>query len=281
MRIYRGDPRCQEPPMTIRTVRHFCSTRMGQVHCVDAVPTAGDAALPPFVLLHQTPRSVDEFAEVQPLLAAHRRTLAIDTPGYGCSDRVAGQPSVEDYAGAVLDVLDALGVDRCVLVGHHTGEIVAVEIAAAAPERVAAVVLSGPVDLDAAGRAYLLPFFRQWHVAADGSHLLDKWQKFAAWVPRPDLVQRILLDLFRAGESSEQGHFATTEYRMEERLPRVRCPALLLYGSRDPFGVPARATLHRQAFSPVREATIDAGVFAPNENPDAYAAAVLEFATSL
>jgi pimeloyl-ACP methyl ester carboxylesterase len=263
--------------MTISTTRRFCRTRMGQVHCVDAVPAGPGATLPPFVLLHQTPRSVDEFAEVQPLLAAHRRTIAIDTPGYGCSDRVAGQPKVEDYACAVVDVLDELGIARCVLVGHHTGEIVAVEIAAAAPERVDAVALSGPLDLDAAGRAYLLPFFRQWQVAADGSHLIDKWSKFVAWLPRPDLVQRILLDLFRAGETSEQGHFATTEYRMEDRLPLVRCPALLIYGTRDPFGTPARATLHRQAFRPVTEVTIDAGVFAPNENPAAYAGAVLEF----
>jgi pimeloyl-ACP methyl ester carboxylesterase len=267
--------------MTVQTTRRFCRTRMGQVHCVDAAPTAGAPALAPFVLLHQTPRSVDEFAEVQPRLAAHRRTIAIDTPGYGCSDRVVGQPTVEDYAGAVLDVLDELCIGRCVLVGHHTGEILAVEIAAAAPERVEAVALSGPVDLDEAGRAYLLPFFRQWHVAADGSHLLDKWSKFVAWLPQPALVQRIVLDLFRAGETSEQGHFATTVYRMEDRLPLVRCPALLIYGNRDPFGTPARAALHRAAFRPVKEVTIEAGVFAPNENPEAYADAVLEFVQTI
>lgn len=253
--------------------RRFCRTRLGHVHCV----FAGGDPRPPLVLLHQTPRSVDEFAEAIPRLAGERRVIAVDTPGYGCSDRVPGQPSVEEYAGAVLDSLQALGIDRFVPVGHHTGAIIAVELAAAAPARVERVVLSGPVDLDEAGREFLKPFFRQWTIAPDGSHLAEKFGKFLQWVPDPALVQRLVVDLFRAGTASEQGHFATTFYRMEERLPQVRCPALLLYGARDPFSTPARAALQRAAFRPVSEVTIDGGVFAPNENPGAWAGAVLEW----
>ena len=258
--------------------RRLCRTRLGHVHAVLAAPAeSGAAAGSPLVLLHQTPRSVDEFAEAVPLLARERRVVALDTPGYGCSDRVPGQPRVEDYAGAVLDALDALGVGSFVPVGHHTGAVIAFELAAAAPERVERAAFSGPVDLDAAGRAYLLPFFRQWTVAADGAHLLDKWSKFVGWLPDPPLVQRLVVDLFRAGETSEQGHFATTLYRMEDRAPHVRCPALLLYGARDPFATPARAALHRAAFRPVVETTVDAGVFAPNENAPGWTGAVLDW----
>ena len=46
-------------------------------------------------------RTPDEFAEVLPLIAARRRVIALDTPGYGCSDPVSGQPTVADYAGVV------------------------------------------------------------------------------------------------------------------------------------------------------------------------------------
>lgn len=253
--------------------RHFCDTRMGQVHCVEA----GDGAATPLLLLHQTPRSVDEFAEVLPILAAGRRVVAMDTPGYGCSDRVPGRPSVADYALAARDVLDARGIDRVIVVGHHTGAVIAVEMAAAWPERIERVVLSGPVYTDAAGRAELLPWFRQWTVAADGAHLVDKWQKMARWLPRPALVQRLVVDLFRAGEASEQGHFAVAEYRMEDRLPHVRCPALLLYCRDDPFASPGRAAPLAAAFSPAREVTIAAGIFAANEVPQAYADAVLAY----
>jgi pimeloyl-ACP methyl ester carboxylesterase len=253
--------------------RRFCDTRMGQVHCLDA----GEGPATPLLLLHQTPRSVDEFAEVMPLLAASRRVIAMDTPGYGCSDRVAGQPAVADYAAAAHDVLDAFGMERVIVLGHHTGAVIAVEMAAAWPELVERVVLSGPVCTDAAGRTELASFFRQWTVAPDGSHLLDKWQKMHRWLPRSDLVQRLVVDLFRAGEASEQGHFAVAEYRMEDRLPRVRCPALLLYCRDDPFASPQRAAPLRAAFRPAREVTIPAGIFATNEAPEFYAQAVLDY----
>lgn len=253
--------------------RRFCDTSMGQVHVV----TAGEGAGTPLLLLHQTPRSIDEFAEVIPLLAQSRRVIAVDMPGYGCSDPVPGQPGIADYARADLEVLDALGVDRVVVVGHHTGAVIAVELAALAPQRIERVVMSGPVYMDAVGRAELARFFKQWRVLPDGSHLLDKWTKMYAWLPRADLVQRFVVDLFRAGELSEQGHFAVAEYRMEDRLPLVRCPALLLYAARDPFATPARAEALRQAFRPHQERTLDASVFVANEAPEAFAGAVLDY----
>jgi pimeloyl-ACP methyl ester carboxylesterase len=256
--------------------RFFCDTRMGQVHGL----AAGTGAGTPILLLHQTPRSVDEFAEVIPLLARERRVVALDTPGYGCSDRVPGRPSVADYAGAVVQALDALALERVIAVGHHTGAVIAVEMAAAFPQRVERVVLSGPVYTDAAGRAELARFFKQWEIAADGSHLLEKWRKMHEWLPRPDLVQRFVVDLFRAGTESEQGHDAVAEYLMEDRLPRVECPALLLYCSRDPFATPERAGPLRTAFKPVTETVVDGGVFAANENPEGYARAVLEYVRS-
>jgi len=253
--------------------RHLVDTRLGQVHCI----VAGEDPGTPLLLLHQTPRSVDEFAEVIPLLARARRVIAMDTPGYGASDPVPGQPTIADYAGTAVDVLRAFGVERGIPAGHHTGAVIAVEMAAAYPERVERVVLSGPVYTDAAGRAELVGFFKQWHVAADGSHLLEKWQKMFAWLPEPALVQRFVVDLFRAGEVSEQGHFAVAEYHMEDRLPLVRCPALLIYNAHDPFASPERAAPLRAAFRPATEVTLDAGVFVANEKPEAFARAMLDY----
>ena len=69
----------------------------------------------------------------------------------------------------------------------------------------------------------------QWHVQEDGSHFADKWQRFSQWETDPALLQRLVLDVFRAGESSEQGHLAVVAYPMEVLLPLVRCPGLMLY----------------------------------------------------
>jgi len=255
------------------TRRYFCDTAMGQVHCVES--GSGEGA--PLVLLHQTPRSVDEFKEVLPLLAQHRRTIAIDNPGYGCSDPVEGQPTVWDYARTVVAVLDALKIERAVFVGHHTGAIVSVELAAAFPERVDRVVLSGPVYTDAEGRAELSRWFKQWTIRRDGSHLKEKWDRFFQWIPDPALVQRIVLDLWRAGETSEQGHFAVALYRMEDRIGLVKCPGLLIYNKHDPFADPVRSKAVRDAFKPATEVFLDAGVFVANEKPELFARTVLDY----
>ena len=62
--------------------------------------------------------------------------------------------------------------------------------------------------------------------------------------------------------------FAVANYRMEERLPSVRCPALLLFCTRDPFTTPERAEPLRRAFAPGRVTSIEAGIFAANEQPE-------------
>ncbi len=253
--------------------RRLCDSPLGCVHYVEAGPPGGT----PVVLLHQTPRSIDEFVDVVPLLARTRRVIAIDTPGYGCSDRPAVQPSIGDYAGAILAVLDRAGCARACVVGHHTGAVIAVELAAAHPSRVAAIALSGPVYLDEGNRHALGAHFAQWHVKADGTHLIEKWNKFRAWLPDAALVQRLVVDLVRGGETSEFGHFAVAQYRMEDRLPLVRCPGLLIYGSRDPFTSRDAAAPFRAALRPVHEVTIDAGVFLPTEAPVPFAEALLEW----
>jgi pimeloyl-ACP methyl ester carboxylesterase len=231
----------------------------------------------PVVLLHQVPRSVDEYLEVQVLLASRHRTIAMDFPGYGSSDPVPGQPLIEDYARAVIDVLDARSIARATFVGHHTGAVVAVELAAAFADRVDRVILSGPIFADGAMRAELSRMFKQWRIAADGSHLKEKWDAFSRWQGDPVLVQRFVTDLLRAGETSEQGHVAVAHYRMEERVPRLRCPALLLYHGKDPFADPKRARPLRDGFKPAEEAFLDAGVFAANERPEAFAKAILDY----
>jgi pimeloyl-ACP methyl ester carboxylesterase len=75
--------------------RCLFDSRLGQVHCI----VAGESSGVPLLLLHPTPRSIDEYAEVLPLLARVRRVIVMDTPGYGCSDRVPGQPSSDTTPG--------------------------------------------------------------------------------------------------------------------------------------------------------------------------------------
>ena len=131
--------------------RAYADVAHGQMHyaeCGDA-----DSGATPIVLLHQTPRSWREYAEVLPLLGARRRAIAIDTAGFGESDPVTA-PGIEAWAEAALQLLEAIGVTRAHVVGHHTGGVIAVEMASRAPERVASLVLSStPYTSEAFHRA--------------------------------------------------------------------------------------------------------------------------------
>ena len=193
--------------MTVPRVRRaYADVAHGQMHYAECGATWTAGALP-IVLLHQTPRSWREYAEVLPLLGTHRRAIAIDTAGFGESD-AATAASIEAWAEAALQLLDAIGVERAHVVGHHTGGVIAVEIAAGAPARVASLVLSStPYTNEAfrvarAGRAAIDA------VAAseDGSHLAALWQKRQPFYPprRPDLLQAFLADALKAGATSRR-----------------------------------------------------------------------------
>jgi pimeloyl-ACP methyl ester carboxylesterase len=126
--------------------RGYVDSPWGQLHHVRA--GSGRTLL----LLHQTPRSADEFAELVPLLAARFDVIAMDMVGFGASADAPAQ-TIDVLAGAAIALLDALGVTTSAVLGHHTGAVVALELAASAPQRIDALVLSAPPWVDAAARA--------------------------------------------------------------------------------------------------------------------------------
>ncbi len=74
------------------------------------------------------------------------RVLAWDAPGYGGSTPLPAEvPTVDDYAERLGEALDALGVSRCVLVGHSMGGLIAAAYARChGADRVARLVLISP-----------------------------------------------------------------------------------------------------------------------------------------
>lgn len=77
--------------------------------------------------------------------ARRRRAIALDLRGHGRSAPPAdGDYSVERCADDAAAVLDALGLARVALVGHSYGALVALELAARRPTRVARLVLADP-----------------------------------------------------------------------------------------------------------------------------------------
>jgi pimeloyl-ACP methyl ester carboxylesterase len=262
-------------------MRHgFADTRHGQVHYVEH--GSGE----PVVLLHQTPRSWDEYRDVLPLLGASNRAIAVDTLGFGSSARPDGPWTIELFAAGVLDLCDALGLDRVAVVGHHTGGVIAVEVAAAAPERVRGLVLSATPFVDAGRRrrvATSRPPIDHVVPAADGSHLVQLWANRAGFYPpdRPDLLERLVRDALVVLDRVEEGHLAVNRYRMEERIGLVRAPTLALCGELDAFSGPDLPRI-AAAIPGARSAVLPGtGVPAVDHRPEQFATAVGEFLATL
>lgn len=258
-------------------MRHgFADTRFGQVHYVEE--GAGD----PVLLLHQTPRSSDEYRDVLPVLGRRFRAIAPDTPGFGLSDGPSGPWSIELFAAGVLDLCDALGLARVALVGHHTGAVVATEIAAAAPERVRALVVSGMPYVDAARRHRVAtgrPPIDHVERRADGAHLRQLWDNRAPYYPadRPDLLERLVRDAVVVIDRVEEGHEAVNRYRMEDRIGAVRAATLVLCGEHDTFSLPDVDPILAAIPGAVAEVLPGTGVPSVDHRPELFADAVERF----
>lgn len=206
--------------------RGYADVPAGQIHYAQA----GTGA--PVLMLHQTPRSWTEFQYVLPLLGRTHRAIAMDTLGFGASSPPAvgqGPDTIEAYGEGVVQLLDALGIERAALVGHHTGGIIAVEVAARHPDRVDRVVLSCTPLVDAEGRRGR-PDVDAAPVREDGGHLTELWGVRQPWYPegRPDLLEDYIVDALVCGPRRVEGHRAVARFEIEHRIPLLRCPVLLV-----------------------------------------------------
>lgn len=98
---------------------------------------------PVVVFLHGIGSNATAFSAVLDRLPV--RGLAWNMPGYaGSAPLRAERPAVADYADAVVEWLDELGVAAFRLVGSSIGALIAASVAAAHPSRVLSLVLSSP-----------------------------------------------------------------------------------------------------------------------------------------
>jgi pimeloyl-ACP methyl ester carboxylesterase len=257
--------------------RAFADLSPGQIHYAEC----GDREAPAMLLLHQSPRSWTEYQAVLPLIGRRHRAIAMDTVGFGDSAPGNAPASIEQWAGVACELLEELKIQSAAVVGHHTGGVIAIELAAAFPERVRALVLSStPFTGDAFRRARAeRPAIDEVEPSDDGTHLTALWQRRQGFYPagRPALLKAFVLDALKASGSPEDGHRAVAAYRMEDRIDRVRQPTLIIRATDDPFAAPHAAELH-QHLANSRIVDIDGGMVPlPDQLPEAFAQAVLSF----
>jgi pimeloyl-ACP methyl ester carboxylesterase len=191
-------------------------------------PRAGEERAP-ILLLHDSLGCVDMWRSFPPALAAAtgRAVIAYDRLGFGRSsprDRPATRAFIEEEATIYLPaLLRSLQLHRCVLFGHSVGGAMAVTAAARARGEYLAVVTESAqafvedqtrMGILRAKAAFAEPAARQRLERYHGDK--TRWV-LSGWI-----------DVWLSPEFAD--------WNLEDVLPQVRCPLLVLHGDRDEYG---------------------------------------------
>ncbi|MFL6053548.1 MAG: 3-oxoadipate enol-lactonase [Actinoallomurus sp.] len=166
-----------------------------------------------------------------PALTASWHTLRFDLPGHGGSATIHG--SVADFADAVVDLLDGLGVDRVAYAGVSLGGAIGTVLALRHPDRLTSLALcctsarfgdAGPWH-DRAARV------RTEGLEALIDQFLARWFTGGYAGPGVDAVRKMLTQVDREGYAACCEAIAGFDAR--DRLGDVRVPALVVAGAQD------------------------------------------------
>jgi haloacetate dehalogenase len=266
---------------------------------------------PPVVLLHGHPRAHTTWYRVAPLLAEQGFTVVCpDLRGYGRSGKPTPDADHVTYgdrsmAGDVVALMDQLGHDEFVVVGHDRGQGVAYRCALDHPERVRALaVLDGVPLVEAVERvdARFATEWWHWFFFAGSPHAervinadplawyglddrmaaamgADNFAYVAAAVRDPDTVLAMLED-YRAGLSVDTAN----DRADRERGRRISCPTLVAWSIHDDmehlYGDPS-GLWRDWVDGPVHTARIDSGHHMAEENPEQLASVLADFLSTL
>jgi pimeloyl-ACP methyl ester carboxylesterase len=233
-------------------------------------------------------------------LAARHRVAAPLLPGYEDSEGAENLRTMQDVVLWAFDLLDAIGMERPLVLGHSMGGMIAAEMAALCPREVEKLVLVAPAGLWLDAHPIpdlfaLMPFELPsllFHDAALGARLLTSGlvpeemrdasgqgaSDFAALAQRFDdtrFLQAFLIQNARRLGMAGKLLFPIPDRGLSERLYRVRARTTLVWGASDRLIDVAYASAWQRLLPEARLVHVpDAGHMLPYEKPDALLEAI-------
>jgi pimeloyl-ACP methyl ester carboxylesterase len=172
----------------------------------------------PVVCLHGAGVSSRELLPLVRALGVWHDTWTVDLPGFGRSDKPPRPLTLAELSDAVVGWLSAVGLSNVCLLGGSFGCQLAVDVAARHPERVGALVLVGPT-VDPHARSPL--------------GVLGQWLRNSIR-ESPRMTPLNLADYRDAGTRRVLATFGEAiRDRIEDKLPHVRVPTLVVRGGKD------------------------------------------------
>jgi pimeloyl-ACP methyl ester carboxylesterase len=243
----------------------------------------------PVLLVHAFPLSGEMWG---PQLASPPegwRLIATDLRGLGRSSPGSGATSVDEHAADLVAVLDALGIERAVVVGLSMGGYVALALMRAAPDRVRALVLcdtraDADTDEARANRQRLREQLQQGGPPAIADAMMPRLLGPTTMRERPDVVARVRGLIEMNGPRGIDDAIVALMCRPDSTpgLAQVGVPTLLVVGEEDAL---TPAALHEQMRAQIRGARLvvipRAGHLSNLEAPEAFSAALGGFLEAL
>ena len=182
-----------------------------------------------------------------------RNVMAVDLPGHGRSAG-APQPSIEDMADWLVDLLDAVGVQETAIAGHSMGSLIALDCAVRHPQRVRGIALVGttapmPVSdaiLDASAANDHAAFEMLTEYGYSKRHLYGGNANPGMW-----MVGSTLRLFERSGPGVLHADMNACNQYLQglERAAAITCPVLMVLGQGDRL-TPVRSTMPLQEALP-------------------------------
>ncbi|MBA3825592.1 MAG: alpha/beta fold hydrolase [Ktedonobacterales bacterium] len=264
----------------------------GTLHCL----VAGDPALPALVLVHGRGSMAIFWHPLITRLAATRRILAIDLPGWGLSANIpftgtSGEAAVNWWRDGVLATLDHLAIARCALMGHSLGGMVSMAVAAARPAAVSPLILEDPAGFPGKVAPWARLFFavEPERLARLSPQPVFAWarHRLTASPPAAPALTQALATLDRLITTQRASGVAAFHrllplhgvgYTLAADLPKLTMPTHLLLGAHDPLVPRAVVTAGMRAIPHADLTIIPDAAHTPHlEQPDATAALVTRF----
>jgi len=233
----------------------------------------------PILFLHPG-IGVDPDAPVLAALARGGRVIAPTHPGFGGSQLPKGMTTVDDMAYFYLDLLDTLDLREALVVGVGFGGWLAAEIATKDASRFSRLVMANPVGVKLGDRE-TRDMVDIWALMPDEFNALAYFEPKLGEIDYKALPEAASVNTARNREALAR--FGWSPYmhnpKLKDRLHRIKCPTLFLWGSADrilseAYGRGYCALIPGATFETIERA----GHFPHLEQPGEFAHRVLAFA---
>lgn len=234
------------------------------------------------ILFHELGGSLHSWDDVVPALASEFRVLRFDQRGHGLSEKVRRPFGMDDHAGDALAIADAISLSAPFwLVGVAAGAAAAIELAARVPAKVAGIVLCAPsLSTDGARRTFLEARIER--AVNEGMRAIAD-ESLDRSYPDDLRIDRRRFEDYRARWLANDpvcyalATRALIESRLDDAIPSIECPCLLIAGTRDSMRPPEYVQSLVGRIRAGHYAQIDCGHLVPVQAPRELASGILRF----